>query len=151
MLFVNQAHNAVLILGRDFLPMACDLTDTLGSGRLFCFYYLGQECLRKKNEEKKLIGGLEIPSYCRLFLSHKYLSCSINFHPVIRGQPFYCQTISLCKPFHLCGGCRSLQVLSPRCTFLDSIFAFTHEEINVKGGEQSEGTREFRGMGRLEG
>jgi len=99
--------------------------------RLFCFYYLGQECLR----EKKLIGGLEIPSYCTLFLSHKYPLCSADLCLPIRGQFAYHQSFSPCKPLHLNGGCRFLQVLCPRCTFLDFIFAFTHQEIKPKGGK----------------
>jgi hypothetical protein len=88
-----------------------------------------------KDNLKMIIEGKWVLSCYMLFPGQKYLPRLAESHPLIRGQPLYCQSSLPSKYFCLNDGYRYLQLLLPRCTHHKYIFACVFQEIKPKGGE----------------
>jgi hypothetical protein len=69
------------------------------------------------------------------FRGRKYLSRLDCFHPLIRGQLFYSQSISPYKLSRLNCKYRYLQLLLSQCIYPNHIFTCIYQEIKPKGGE----------------
>ena len=92
--------------------------------------------MRSRGLNKKHLKALELLKTTDLpIIEVAKQSGLAEFHPLIRGQPFYDQSSSPCKSFRLNGEYKYLQLLLPQNTYHRYIFSFIYQEINQGGGD----------------